>query len=268
MRDYRNVKPGQVTKGISQPAQPQGRKGGASMAAMLLCGAVSLLALPSAVLAFGGGFPALPELPATIAANGAFVPAQVDPRLSRSITVRALSKGKLFRFTPAATPSRVDSSVVTVAVRLNGNLSGLAMRRAAPIEVSGPGAGVPIAPTAYSLGATRGYRSFAQNSAPAQTFRQMEMPDLASYRPKPGAAPDSSRFAPRIALDEREKTGRSPRTFEQSDQQVDLGGAYRVTRNLDVTAGVRVTSDRDRLRPITDGRQDSQAVYVGTQFRF
>jgi hypothetical protein len=96
----------------------------------------------------------------------------------------------------------------------------------------------------------------------------MDMPDLASFRPKPGAAPDSSRFAPRIALDEREKTGRSPRTFEQNDQQVDLGGAYRVTRNLDVTAGVRVTSDRDRLRPITDGRQDNQAVYVGTQFRF
>ena len=79
---------------------------------------------------------------------------------------------------------------------------------------------------------------------------------------------DPSRFAPQVALDEHEKTGRSPRTFEQGDQQVDLGGSYRLTRNLKVTAGVRYSSDRDRLRPLTDGRQDSQAVYVGTQFRF
>ena len=41
-----------------------------------------------------------------------------------------------------------------------------------------------------------------------------------------------------------------------------------MSRNLDLTAGVRVTSDRDRLLPLTDGKQDSQAVYVGTQFRF
>ena len=125
-----------------------------------------------------------------------------------------------------------------------------------------------IAPAAYSLGTARGYRSFAQSSAASVPINQAEMPDLASYQPKPGVAQGSSRFAPRITLDEKEKTGRSPRTFEQSDQQVDLGGSYRVTRNLNVTAGVRMTSDRDRLRPLTDGRQDSQAVYVGTQFRF
>jgi hypothetical protein len=253
---------------MSEATAKAGRKSGASTAAMLLSGAVSVLALPSAVLAFAGGFaPPLASF-ADNAVDGAFVPAEVDPRLSRSITVRALSKGKLFRFTPAASTSRINASVVTVAVRLNGNLNGLAVRRTAPIEVAASVAGAPIAPTAYSLGAARGYRGFAQNSAPAQSFRQMDLPDLASYKPKPGVAPDQSRFAPRIALDEREKTGRSPRTFEQSDQQVDLGGAYRVTSNLDVTAGVRVTSDRDRLRPVNDVRQDNQAVYVGTQFRF
>lgn len=245
-----------------------GKSSGASTAAVLLCGAVGLLALPSAVLAFSGHFtPQLDSL-AVVSPEAAFVPAEVDPRLSRSITVRALSKGKLFRFTPAATPSRVNGSVVTVAVRLNPALPGLAMRRVATIDAPVTGS-VPIAPTAYSLGAARGYRSFAQSAPPVDSFRQMDVPDLASYKPKPGAASaDQSRFAPRIALDEREKTGRSPRTFEQADQQVDLGGAYRVTRNLDVTAGVRVTSDRDRLRPINGGRQDSQAVYVGTQFRF
>ena len=41
-----------------------------------------------------------------------------------------------------------------------------------------------------------------------------------------------------------------------------------MTRNLDVTAGVRYSQDRDRIAPLTDAEQDGQAVYVGTQFRF
>ena len=245
------------------------RKRNGSAAAMLLCGAVSVLALPSAVLAFSSRFD--PDSIAGVSTDGAsgFIPAEVDPRLARSITVRALSKGRSFRFTPAAVPSGMDRSVVTVAVRLNnGNAQSLALRQTTSGENVAAGAALPIAPTAYSLGAARGYRSFAQSAVPATPIRQLDAPNLASYRPKPGVASTPSRFAPAIVLEEREKTGRAPRTFEQSDQQVDLGGSYRVTRNLNVTAGVRYSSDRDRLRPLTDGRQDSQAVYVGTQFRF
>ena len=245
------------------------RKRNGSAAAMLLCGAVSVLALPSAVLAFSSRFD--PDSIAGVSTDGAsgFIPAEVDPRLARSITVRALSKGRSFRFTPAAVPNGMDRSVVTVAVRLiNGNAQSLALRQTTSGENVAAGAALPIAPTAFSLGAARGYRSFAQSAVPATPIRQLDAPNLASYRPKPGVASTPSRFAPAIVLDEREKTGRAPRTFEQSDQQVDLGGSYRVTRNLNVTAGVRYSSDRDRLRPLTDGRQDSQAVYVGTQFRF
>ena len=243
------------------------RRSRSDTTAAALLGFVTVLALPSALLAFANQV----DLPGEVqlASNGGFVPAEVDPRLSRSITVRALSKGKLFRFTPAATPSLNNASVVTVAVRLGGStLPTLAARGPAPSESSPNGSTLRIAPAAYSLGTARGYRSFAQNAGVSAPVRQGEMPDLASYQPKPGVARDPSRFAPRLSLDEQEKTGSSPRTFVQSDQQVDVGGSYRVTRNLNVTAGVRVTSDRDRLRPLTDGRQDSQAVYVGTQFRF
>ncbi len=199
--------------------------------------------------------------------DGGFQPAVVDPRLARSITVRALSKDRTFRFTPAATPSRPDGAV-TVAVRVDGR--SFAMRTGASAPTNGQAGGLGIAPTAYSLGAARGYRSFA-HSAPvtqAPQFRSVDMPDLSAFQPRESSAGTPSRFTPRVELDEREKTGRSPRTFEQSDQTVGVGGAYRVTRNLDVTAGVRVTSDRDRLLPLTDGKQDNQAVYVGTQFRF
>lgn len=243
------------------------RKRGGGAGAALLFGAVGLLALPSAVLAFAGRFDSRPVAPEVV--ESGFQPAEVDPRLARSITVRALSKDRTYRFTPAATPSRFDGQV-TVAVRVDSRAASLAFQRpAAAIAQTQPGLG--IAPTAYSLGAARGYRSFAQNGGAAVSAavpNNAAMPDLAAYKPKPGVAPSSSRFAPRIELDEREKTGRSPRTFEQSDQTVGVGGSYRVTRNLDVTAGVRVTSDRDRLRPLTDGKQDTQAIYVGTQFRF
>ena len=48
----------------------------------------------------------------------------------------------------------------------------------------------------------------------------------------------------------------------------DVGGADRLTRKRDVTAGVRYRSERNRREPLTDTRRDSQAVYVGTAFRF
>ncbi|HEU4970011.1 MAG TPA: hypothetical protein VFT73_13830, partial [Sphingomonas sp.] len=49
----------------------------------------------------------------------------------------------------------------------------------------------------------------------------------------------------------------------------DLGGSYSLTKNLDVTAGVRYKAERrDRLQIIDDGRRDSQAVYIGTAFKF
>jgi opacity protein-like surface antigen len=71
-------------------------------------------------------------------------------------------------------------------------------------------------------------------------------------------------------VDEKQAAGRAPRTFAgEGEDQVDVGGSYRLTRNLNVTAGVRYSQqDRERLHPLTDGKQDNQAVYVGTQFRF
>lgn len=238
----------------------KGRSNAAS--ALLLAGAVGVLALPSAVLALSVGIGPVLLAPSPEETESGFQPARVDPRLARSISVRALGKGQTFRFTPGAAPSRLDRSV-TVAVRVDGNTR----RRGALASAEGSGFG--IAPTAYSLGVTRGYKGFAQNSTAGSELRRVEMPDLASFKPSPGAKGDPSRFSPRIALDGREPAGRSPRTLQgQPEEVVDLGGSYRLTRNINVTAGVRSTSDRDRLAPLSDGRKDNQAVYVGTQFKF
>ena len=50
--------------------------------------------------------------------------------------------------------------------------------------------------------------------------------------------------------------------------QAVITGAYSLTRNLDLTAGMRYKSERERLTRREDDRRDSQAVYVGTAFRF
>lgn len=51
--------------------------------------------------------------------------------------------------------------------------------------------------------------------------------------------------------------------------QLDVGGSYALSRNIDLSAGVRYRRDeRDRLLPQGDDRRDSQAVYVGTALRF
>lgn len=240
----------------------KGRSNAAS--ALLLAATVAVLALPSGVLALSvAGIGPVRSGPAATVDEPGFQPARVDPRLARSISVRALGKDQTFRFTPGAVPSALDRSV-TVAVRVDGSTR----RARGPLNAS-DGVGFRIAPTAYSLGVSRGYKGFAQNSGLGSELRRVELPDLASFKPSPGARADASRFTPRIALDGREPAGRSPRTLQgQQEEVVDLGGSYRLTRNLNVTAGVRSTSERDRLAPLSDGRKDNQAVYVGTQFKF
>ena len=174
-----------------------------------------------------------------------------------------------------------------MAVRVNPDVARAISVRGVLGNINGAaGNGTPlrIVPNAFNLGMARGYQSFAVTSGLGASngfasngfnrdVQRIDMPDLSHFAAaSPSASATSgstSRLAPRIALDEKERTGRAPRTLEtQGDYQVDFGGSYRLTLNLDVTAGIRYTSDRDRLRPLTDGRQDSQAVYLGTQFRF
>jgi len=245
-----------------------GGKGGAT-AGMLLAGAVTLLALPSAVLAFSARFDADPGLQAA-AAEGLPSAKEASASFARPIALRSLAKGQLFLFTPAKTPNRPDRSV-TVAVRVDPSAA-KAISVFGHRDNSAESAvnALRIAPNAFNLGVARGYHNFAQDLVPSSDSHKPEMPDLARYSIAPRAKGGESRFSPRIVMDEKQAAGRAPRTFGgDREDLVDVGGAYRVTRNLDVTAGVRYQEERDRLMPLTtDGRQDNQAVYVGTQFRF
>lgn len=248
---------------ISARASADGATPGIPPGVLLVC-AVGVLALPSAVLAFTTSF-------ATIAADASD---QHDPgglggdvpglRLARALPLQSLAHGLLYPypFTPASNPNHPDRSV-TVAVRIDPQ----AMRA---ITVTGPGTGAEaklrLAPTGFSLGAARGYRTFAPAMAPT---RRADPPDLAHYAASGSAPAENPRFSSRVVVDDHPVAGRSPRGFAgDREDQVDVGGSYRLTRNLAITAGVRYSQDHERLLPLTDGKQDGQAVYVGTQIHF
>ena len=210
-------------------------------------------------------------------AIGSFTPASVDPRLLEQITVRALSHAQMFRFTPAGTENRPDRSV-TVAVRIDRSVADAITVRA-PLAGGAVDAGlgaVRIAPTGFNLGLAHGYQSFASGSVVPKAPSKPDTPDFGGFDLATKIAPDAgkqagtpARFAPRIEMDARDKAGRTPRLLDgQRDYQVDVGGSYRLSRNLNVTAGLRYSTERDTLRAQTDTTKDSQAVYVGTQFRF
>lgn len=204
-----------------------------------------------------------------------FTPASVDPALAQRVAQDLAKRGDRMRFTPASGSAASDRTV-TVAVRVDDQTARAIGVRSAIAQARGTtgtraATSLPVAATRYDLGIARGYTSFAKPATKLPSgVRQVAMPDLAQFEPQRGSAADKpSRFQPRISLEEERNVGRAEGTLRgDANQSVDLGGSYRVTRNLDVTAGVRVSQERDRLAPLTDGVQDEQAVYVGTQFRF
>lgn len=205
-----------------------------------------------------------------------FTPASVDPELAALVVSQAGDES--LRFTPAGAPSITPDRTVTVAVRVDSEVAkAISVRKAIDAK---PGASEslaalqPLQPTRYNLGTARGYDRFARPASSSVSLpgsvRNLSVPDLASFAPaQPTAVKKPSRLQPRIELEDEKVAGRSPNTLDNlSSQTVDVGGAYRVTGNLNVTAGVRLSQERDRLAPLTNAEQDSQAVYVGTQFKF
>ncbi len=231
------------------------------------------LTIPAAGLAVVHSAAAPVELPESLS-HMPFTPARMDPQLARRVAALIGEDG--LRFTPASKPALSRDRTITVAVRVDdATARAISVRSAIDSVGSDQGAGrmLAIAPTSYNLGIARGYQSFAQ-PAKAESVtvgvRDMGMPDLASYRPEGEDKPAKpGRFGSRLSLHKEDAAGRSPRTLEGSGgQSVDLSTSYRVVGGLDVTAGVRLSKDSNRLAPLTDGLEDDQAVYVGTRISF
>jgi hypothetical protein len=262
---------------MAPAGHPKRIKDGSSPATVMTL-AVCALALPSAVLAYSGRLEGALPSPGANQGMGAFAAGHVDPHLARALATRPVGEGPMFRFTPAGLSSRPDRSV-TIAVRVDEQTAKAIVVRGSlnhilPYVNPGPQT-LHIASSAYSLGIAHGYQGFTPsptNFTLPRENRHGDMPDLSAYASTTtdnSAAATVSRLAPHVQLEEKDRAGRSPALEAQGEQSVDVGGSYRVSRNFDVTAGVRYSQDRDRLKSMSpDGKSDSQAVYVGTQFRF
>jgi hypothetical protein len=258
-----------VSRGTA--SRKKGRLGVAAACALGVC-------LPSAgfaVVSIDSGV----RLPTDRGTIAKFTPASLDPRMARLIARNSTGPARLMRFTPAGVPERASRSM-TVAVRVDEDVArAISVRSAIAAAEQAPATApaVRIAPMRFNLGMARGYQSFAK--APSATpvvpapLADAAIPDIATLRAATGARESQSRFVARKVLDDVVEAAAAPRAIEPAEvvpaKSVDVAGSYRLTRNLDVTAGLRYSQDRERLMPLADAaKQDSQAVYVGTQFRF
>ena len=192
---------------------------------------------------------------------GSFTPAAADPKLAAAFARGSVSTSG-FRFTPASSASKVNRKV-TVAVRARSTAVTPSADRP-----STNAALMNVAPVAYNLGVSVGWKRFAisgdvatSDLGLAQGRRQAADVGL-SYTVK--------KWTTRVQLAAERPLGIEPRLTDAGESvAVDFGGSYSLNRNIAVTAGVRYKSERNnRLEALQDNRRDSQAVYLGTAFRF
>ncbi|HEX8214959.1 MAG TPA: hypothetical protein VF582_05750 [Allosphingosinicella sp.] len=195
-----------------------------------------------------------------------FTPAVADPRLAAAFARRDFRSGS-FRFTPA-TASLDKSKAVRVAVRAR---SGTVTQVAARATGAGGGDNAPtavtaITPTAYNLGVAVGWKRFALSGDVARVENGVIPGERKAA--ELGVAYSGRKAGGRVKVAAERVEGTQRLAGVDSSYSVDVGASYRISRNIDVTGGVRYKVQQERLEALTDARRDSQAVYIGTAFRF
>ena len=193
-----------------------------------------------------------------------FTPANADPKLAAALAGKGLALGD-FKFTPA--PAKGRPSQVRVAIRARTLAT-------APIQVASaqqpqPAAVAALTPTGYNLGLAVGWRRFAvsgdvakvKSADPAVGGRETAVLGV-SYSL-------NNKLSTRVAVGADRATGNPlPGLRQGNNVSVDVGSSYSLSRHIALTGGVRYNLERDRVSTIQDNRRDSQAVYVGTAFKF
>lgn len=193
---------------------------------------------------------------------GGFTPAMSDPRLAAELGRRGVQPNS-FRFTPVVA-TLGSAKAVRVAIRARAATTADAVRHAGQASES---AVTAITPAVYNLGVSVGWKRFAF-SGDVDHVRGGTIPG-GRQTAELGLSYSASRFTGRVELGAARLDPDTPHLIADDESYtVGIGGSYRLTHNLDVTGGLRYKMQRDRLEPITDQRRDSQAVYVGTAFRF
>jgi predicted porin len=126
-----------------------------------------------------------------------------------------------------------------------------------------------LKPTGSNLGAAIGWKRFAisgdvskvQSANSALGGRESAVVGVSYSLNK--------RLTTRVALGADKSDGRALPALRKGDNySLDVGGSYDLSRRIALTGGVRYNIERDRASAAQDVRRDSQAVYVGTAFKF
>ena len=83
-----------------------------------------------------------------------------------------------------------------------------------------------------------------------------------------GVSYNLKKFTGRVAVAADRSNGRIAALSQPDNVSLDVGAAYNLNRRIALTGGVRYRVDQDRVATLADQRRDSQAVYVGTAFKF
>ena len=232
----------------------RGHKATKWIGAALLAAAV---AIPAAALARPERRP--PPVSLSFDSVSGFTPATTDPRLAAALSARGVGASD-FKFTPAAPKGR--PSQVRVAIRAKAPALEARATDATPAVSA-------LTQASYNLGVAVGWRRFAvtgdvaKSASPAISLGGKETAVVGVNYSL------NKRLTGRVAATaERTDTARAPALGQEQTYALDVGGAYSLTRNIAVTGGVRYRVDRDRDAALRDERRDSQAVYVGTAFKF
>lgn len=191
-----------------------------------------------------------------------FTPTTKDPRLAAAYARIAASAGRQnFRFTPTSGSISGQRSV-TVMVRTGGDLPMVVNRTLNPVS---------IAPVAFSLNNAHNWRKFAlPESVGRKELDPVSIEPIASAKNFSLDQGRKDRFSTKVVIESRREPGTGVvNAAKEKEYSLDLASSYSLTRNLNVTAGVRYNNSvAGRLMPMTDERQDNQAVYLGTVFKF
>jgi hypothetical protein len=214
----------------------------------------------SPALATGNGKKGPAAVALSFDPNSSFTPANADPRLAAALSGRSLSLTD-FKFTPA--PAKGRPSQVRVAIRA---------RTSAPAPASQTDANAAavsaLAPTSYNLGVAIGWRRFAVAGDVAQV-RDADPAIGGRESAIVGVSYSLKRFPGRVAVGAERTAGAPLQALRKPDNySLDVGGSYSLSKRIALTGGVRYNIERERQTALQDERRDSQAVYVGTAFKF
>lgn len=196
---------------------------------------------------------------------GFFAPVAADPRQAALFDRVGGGFEPAFRFTPSGGTSK---RAVTVAIRARSSNRSAA---SAPVVVAATQAtpsaiNIGLAPSAYSLGASLGWKHFALSGdfARIDGGTVPEGRELADI----GLSYSGSKWSTRLLFGAERATSKSAIGGPDQALSVDLGGSFSLSRNLELSGGLRYKTQRDRFDLGSDQKLDSQAIYVGTAFRF